>query len=112
MLAGHVRSLLLTLISLAVTIAVAPLIGYRPPLTRDGRAHRDAQLLLAIALIWLSVAFGLVAKSVETASNIPMFLILLFLGSGFVPVHSMPAGLRWFAENDPSPRSPTRRAAS
>ena len=32
----------------------------------------------------------------------PMFLILLpFLGSGFVPVDSMPAGLRWFADNQP-----------
>jgi ABC-2 type transport system permease protein len=32
----------------------------------------------------------------------PMFLILLpFLGSGFVPVASMPGGLRWFAENQP-----------
>ena len=32
----------------------------------------------------------------------PMFLIILpFLGSGFVPVASMPAGLRWFAENQP-----------
>ena len=42
------------------------------------------------------------AKSVETASNMPMFLILLpFLGSGFVPVASMPAGLRWFAQNEP-----------
>ena len=59
-------------------------------------------MLLADALIWLSVAFGLKAKSVETASNMPMFLILLpFLGSGFVPVASMPAGLRWFAENQP-----------
>ena len=39
-------------------------------------------------LIWLSVALGLAAKSVETASNTPMFLILLpFLGSGFVPTH-------------------------
>ena len=59
-------------------------------------------MLLAIALTWLTVAFGLNAKSVETASNIPMLLILLpFLGSGFVPVASMPAGLRWFAENQP-----------
>jgi ABC-2 type transport system permease protein len=31
-----------------------------------------------------------------------MFLVLLpFLGSGFVPTHSMPAGLRWFAEYQP-----------
>ena len=40
-----------------------------------------------------SFALGLVSKSVETASNSPMFLILLpFLGSGFVPTRSMPAG--------------------
>ena len=31
-----------------------------------------------------------------------MFLTLLpLLGSGFVPVASMPAGLRWFAQNQP-----------
>ena len=54
------------------------------------------------ALIWLSVALGLAAKSVETASNTPMFLILLpFLGSGFVPAHSMPVVLRWFAQYQP-----------
>jgi ABC-2 type transport system permease protein len=103
-LAGHVLgSLLLTFVSLVVIVAVALLVGY----------HSSADFvrwlavvgllaLLAIALIWLSVALGLLAKSVETASNMPMFLILLpFLGSGFVPVGSMPGGLRWFAENQP-----------
>ena len=31
-----------------------------------------------------------------------MFLRLLpFLGSGFVPTDSMPAGMQWFAENQP-----------
>jgi ABC-2 type transport system permease protein len=44
----------------------------------------------------------LAAKSVETASNTPMFLTLLpFLGSGFVPAASMPAGLRQFATYQP-----------
>jgi ABC-2 type transport system permease protein len=103
-LAGHVlSSLILTLISLAVTIAVALLIGYDPAANlMRWLAALGMLTLLAITLIWLSVAFGLVAKSVETASNIPMFLILLpFLSSAFVPVHSMPAGLRWFAENQP-----------
>ena len=38
----------------------------------------------------------------ETASNTPMPLVLLpFLGSGFVPTESMPAGVRWFAEYQP-----------
>jgi ABC-2 type transport system permease protein len=103
-LAGHVfSSLALTLISLAVTVATALLIGYRPaadPL--HWLAVLGLLALLAVALIWLSVAFGLIAKSVETASNMPMFLLLLpFLSSAFVPVDSMPAGFRWFAENQP-----------
>ncbi|HEY1519290.1 MAG TPA: ABC transporter permease [Solirubrobacteraceae bacterium] len=103
-LAGHVlSSLVLTLISLAVTIAVALLIGYHSaagPLR--WLAALGVLVLLAVALIWLSVALGLLAKSVETASNTPMVLTLLvFLGSSFVPVASMPAGLRWFAENQP-----------
>ena len=37
---------------------------------------------------------GMVTDSVETASNLPMFLILLpFLSSGFVPTESMPGPL-------------------
>jgi ABC-2 type transport system permease protein len=103
-LAGHVGgSLVLTLISLAVIVAVALLIGYDPtgsPLR--WLATIGLLVLFAIALIWLSVAFGLLAKSVETASNLPMFLLLLpFLSSAFVPVDSMPPGVRWFAEHQP-----------
>jgi ABC-2 type transport system permease protein len=30
-----------------------------------------------------------------------MLILLPFLGSGFVPTHSMSAGLRWFAEYQP-----------
>ncbi len=103
-LTGHVLgSLILTLISLAVVIAVALLIGYHASVSPfRWLAALGLLVLLAIALTWLTVALGLKAKSVETASNIPMLLILLpFLGSGFVPVASMPAGLRWFAENQP-----------
>jgi ABC-2 type transport system permease protein len=45
---------------------------------------------------------GLASGSVETASNMPMFLVLLpLLGSGFVPTDSMPDGLSWFADNQP-----------
>jgi ABC-2 type transport system permease protein len=58
--------------------------------------------MITFALTWLCVAFGLVAKTVEAASNLPQPLVFLpFLGSGFVPTDSMPAGLRWFAEYQP-----------
>ena len=59
-------------------------------------------MLFAFALVWLATALGLAAKSVETASNTPMFLTLLpFLGSGFVPTATMPVGLEQFAEYQP-----------
>ena len=103
-LAGHVLgSLFLTLIGLGVVIAVALLLGYDSAAgAMRWLAALGLLVLLAIALIWVSVALGLFAKSVETASNLPMFLILLpFLSSAFVPVASMPGALRWFAENQP-----------
>ena len=64
--------------------------------------RRTFVAMAGLALTWLSVALGLVSKSVETASNLPMFLMILpFLGSGFVPTDSMPAAVRWFAEYQP-----------
>jgi ABC-2 type transport system permease protein len=103
-LTGHVLgSLIQTMLSLAVVVAVAVGVGFRPtagPLA--WLAAAGVLAMTAFALIWLSVALGLAAKSVETASNTPMFLILLpFLGSGFVPTQSMPVGLRWFAQYQP-----------
>jgi ABC-2 type transport system permease protein len=103
-LTGHVLgSLIQTMLSLAVVVAVAVGVGFRPtagPLA--WLAAAGVLAMTAFALIWLSVALGLAAKSVETASNSPMFLMLLpFLSSGFVPTQSMPAGLRWFAQYQP-----------
>jgi ABC-2 type transport system permease protein len=103
-LTGHVLgSLIQAMFSLAIVIGVALLVGFRP-VAGPGAWLATAGFLLVVtfALVWLSVALGQVSKSVETASNLPMPLILLpFLGSGFVPTDSMPAGLRWFAEYQP-----------
>jgi len=103
-LTGHVvGSLLQTLAVLVIVTAVAVAIGFRSDAKALQWSAAVAVLLLfALALIWLSAALGLAAKSVETASNTPMFLTLLpFLSSGFVPTDSMPAGLRQFAEYQP-----------
>jgi ABC-2 type transport system permease protein len=92
-----------TLLGITVVLAVALLIGFRPDATGiEWLAAAGILAAIAFALIWLSVALGLVSDSVETASNLPMFLTILpFLGSGFVPTDTMPAGLRWFAEYQP-----------
>jgi len=100
-LTGHViGSMVQTMLGVAVVIGVALGIGFRPTAGLvEWLAAIGLLALTTFALTWLTVALGLVSKSVETASNTPMVLTLLpFLGSGFVPTDSMPAGLRWFAE--------------
>ena len=103
-LTGHVLgSVIQAVFSLTIVIGVALLVGFRPVAGPGGwLATAGFLMVVTFALVWLSVALGQVSKSVETASNLPMLLVLLpFLGSGFVPTDSMPAGLRWFAEYQP-----------
>jgi ABC-2 type transport system permease protein len=103
-LTGHVLgSLLQTLGVLVVVLGVSVAIGFRSHATAlEWLAAAGILALFAFALIWLSAALGMAAKSVETASNTPMFLTLLpFLSSAFVPPASMPAGLRQFATYEP-----------
>ena len=103
-LTGHVvGSIFQTTLAIAVVMAVAVLIGFRPTTGPVAWVAAAGVLALtAFAIAWLSVALGMSTRSVETASNLPMFLMLLpFLGSGFVPTQTMPVGLRWFAENQP-----------
>ena len=92
-----------TLLALAIVMIVAVLIGFRPTTGPvEWIAAAGVLALAALAISWLSVALGMWPKDVETASNLPMFLVLLpFLSSAFVPTDSMPDGLSWFAENQP-----------
>jgi ABC-2 type transport system permease protein len=103
-LAGHVLgSMIQTILAVVLVIAVAVLVGFRPSAgALEWLAAIGVLAMITLALTWLSVAIGLAATSIETASNTPMFLMLLpFLGSGFVPTASMPAGLRQFAAYQP-----------
>jgi ABC-2 type transport system permease protein len=103
-LIGHViGSLLQTIVALILVTGVALALGFRSSANPIAwLAAAGVLLLFGLALVWLSTALGLAAKSVETASNTPMFLTLLpFLSSGFVPTASMPVGLRQFAEYQP-----------
>ncbi|HUO48045.1 MAG TPA: ABC transporter permease [Acidimicrobiales bacterium] len=103
-LTGHVlASLIQTLASLALVTLVAIALGFRPTAGVAGwLGALGVVTLFGFALTWLATALGLAAKSVETASNTPMFLMLLvFLGSGFVPAATMPAGLEQFARYQP-----------
>ncbi len=103
-LTGHVvGSVIQTLLALAVVMIVAVLIGFRPTTGPvDWIAAVGLLALAAVAVSWFSVALGMWPRDVETASNLPIFLVLLpFLSSAFVPTDSMPDGLSWFAQNQP-----------
>jgi ABC-2 type transport system permease protein len=103
-LTGHaVACVLQTMLNILIVVGVAVLIGFRP--AGDPARWLAAFGMLAaltFAVTWIGVAIGVFAKRIETASNIPLPLMILpFIGSGFVPTESMPTGLRWFAEYQP-----------
>jgi ABC-2 type transport system permease protein len=103
-LIGHVAgSVIQSMVGISVVVGVALLTGFRPTANPvEWLAAAGVVAMTSLAFTWLSVALGVVAKTVEAASNLPMPLILLpFLGSGFVPTDSMSAGVRWFAEYQP-----------
>ncbi len=103
-LAGHVLGAVIqTMLAVLLVVVVAIAVGFRPttaPLEWLGAF--GLLTLAAVAMTWLAVGLGLVTDSVETASNLPMPLMLLvFLSSGFVPTRSLPDPLRVFAQAQP-----------
>ena len=103
-LTGHVvAAMIQTAIAVGFVLGVALLIGFRPSATPvEWLATVGVLAIITFALTWLTVALGMAARTVESASNTPMPLLLLpFLSSGFVPTESMPAALRVFAEYQP-----------
>jgi ABC-2 type transport system permease protein len=101
---GHVLGNTLTqVIAVAIVLGVAVLIGFRPTASPlEWLAAIGLVVFVIYAIVWLGVAMGTAARSVESASNLPLVLVLLpMLGSGFVPTASMPGPLRAFAEWQP-----------
>ncbi|MFG6402384.1 MULTISPECIES: ABC transporter permease [unclassified Microbacterium] len=101
---AHVlTSLVANAISLAVVVGVAFLLGFRTGAGLGAWLGVTGILLLfTLALTWVAVIAGLSAKSVDGASAFSYPLIFLpFISSAFVPTASMPAPVRWFAENQP-----------
>ncbi len=103
-LAGHViGNAIQLLVAVVVVLGVALLMGFRATAGVAGwLAAAGLLAAVCLALCWLGVALGVYARGVESASNLPMPIMLLpLLGSGFVPTDSMPGWLRWFAEYQP-----------
>jgi ABC-type multidrug transport system permease subunit len=60
-------------------------------------------LLFGYAFSWVFALLGLLVSSPEAANSVGFIAVfpLTFISSAFVPVDSMPAALRWFADINP-----------
>ncbi|MCW3044538.1 MAG: transporter permease [Actinobacteria bacterium] len=98
-----IGSFIRTMISGVLVVGVAFALGFRPTATPvEWVAAAGMFAGITLALTWLAVAFGLKAKTPEGANSLSLIMIVLpFVSSAFVPTGSMPAGVRWFAQNQP-----------
>jgi len=101
---AHVlTSLVANMISLAVVVLVALVMGFRSGAgVLAWLAVAGILVLFTLALTWLAVIPGLTAKTIDGASAFSYPLIFLpFVSSAFVPTATMPGPVRAFAENQP-----------
>lgn len=101
---GHVlTSLVSNMISVAIIVLVALLMGFRSSANiAEWLGVIGILLLFTSALTWLAVIPGLKAKTIDSASAFSYPLIFLpFISSAFVPTDTMPTVVRVFAENQP-----------
>lgn len=96
-------STLSNLVSSLLVLGVAFAVGFR---TTAGLAEWTLFAVLltlfTLALTWLAVFFGLLAKTAEGSGSFSYLLMLLiFISPSFVPTDSMAPWLRWFAEHQP-----------
>jgi ABC-2 type transport system permease protein len=104
-LTGHVLgNTIVTMVSLVLVVGFAVLLGFRPNASvGDWLLVTGLLIALTVALTWFAIALGLTSKTAEGASNVvlPISLLLPFLSNTFIPLESMPSGIRWFAEYQP-----------
>jgi ABC-2 type transport system permease protein len=103
-LTGHVvASVARNVLATLLVVGVAYLTGFRPdagPL--EWLAVAGVLLLWVLALSWVAVCFGLLARTVEGANGFTFLVLFLpYLSSAFVPTDTMRAGLRAVAEVQP-----------
>jgi ABC-2 type transport system permease protein len=101
--AHAVTSVVSNLISLAIVVLVALLLGFRSPAgVLAWLAVAGILVLFTLAVTWIALIAGLSAKTVDGVGVFSYPIIFLpFISSAFVPTDSMPGPVRAFAENQP-----------
>src|SRR3954467_4735616 len=92
------------LLSIAILLATGLMIGFRFEASAlDVLAGIGLLLLFGYAFSWIFALIGMSVSSPEAANGVGFTLIfpITFISSAFVPVDSMPEGLRQVAEANP-----------
>ncbi|MFD4672737.1 ABC transporter permease [Lentzea sp. NPDC058450] len=103
-LTGHVvASVARNGLATFAVVLVALLMGFRPVASFGSWILAMGLLALyVLALSWLAAGFGVVARTVESASLLGFFMLFIpYLSSAFVPVATMPSWLRLVSEHQP-----------
>jgi ABC-2 type transport system permease protein len=103
-LTGHVvASVARNALATVLVVGVAFLTGFRPDAgVVEWLAVAGVLLLWVLALSWVAVCFGLIARTVEGANGFTFLVLFLpYLSSAFVPVETMKGGLRAVAAHQP-----------
>jgi ABC transporter DrrB family efflux protein len=91
-------------LSITILLVTGVIIGFQFHTSfPEAAAGFGLLLLFGYAFSWFLAFLGLLVKSTESVNSVGFIVVfpLTFISSAFVPVASMPAGLRDFAEVNP-----------
>ncbi|GIJ51169.1 transport permease protein [Virgisporangium aliadipatigenens] len=103
-LTGHVAaSLFRNAIATVLVLGVAVIAGFRPNATAaEWLAAVAFMLLFVLAMSWLAVCAGLLARNADAAGGFTFIALFLpYLSSAFVPTSTMPKALHAIADHQP-----------
>ena len=103
-LVGHVvASVLKNLVTTAVVLGVAFLIGFRPDANvLEWLGAVGVVVLYVLAITSVAAFVGVLVRSAAAAGGFAFFMLFLpYVSSAFVPPETMPTWLRGFAEHQP-----------
>ncbi|MEV0358337.1 ABC transporter permease [Nocardia sp. NPDC050697] len=105
LLAGHaLEGVVRNLGVVAVVFGVALVLGFRTAAGLPGLlTAAGVVLLLVVAVTWIAVAMGLLARTPEAAGGFTYAIMFVpYVSSAFVRTESMPPWLRGFADHQPA----------
>lgn len=100
LLADTIRYAIVTLL----TFSMGYIMGFRPAAGLHGVL--EASLLVIFfgwCISWIFAFFGVIARTASSVQGISMMVLfpLTFLSNAFVPVDTLPSGLKWFTGINP-----------